>query len=37
MVGLHGREIGTVSLEDATSRQREVAEEYIQMADMLAK
>jgi 6-phosphofructokinase 1 len=37
MVGLHGREIGTVSLEDATSKQREVSEEYIQMADMLAK
>jgi len=37
MVGLHGREIGTVSLEDATSKQREVGEEYIQMADMLAK
>jgi 6-phosphofructokinase 1 len=37
MVGLHGREIGTVSLEDATSKQREVSEEYIEMADMLAK
>jgi 6-phosphofructokinase 1 len=37
MVGLHGREIGTVSLEDATSKQREVGEEYIQMAEMLAK
>ncbi len=37
MVGLHGREIGTVSLEDATTKQRGVSEEYIQMAEILAK
>ena len=37
MVGLHGREIGSVSLEDATSRQRELGEDYVQMAEMLAK
>jgi len=37
MVGLQGRDIGTVPLEEATSNQRNVSEEYIQMADMLAK
>ncbi|MBI5959633.1 MAG: 6-phosphofructokinase [Chloroflexi bacterium] len=37
MVGLHGREIGTVSLEEATSNQRDVSSEYIEMAEMLAK
>ncbi|MEW6579548.1 MAG: 6-phosphofructokinase [Chloroflexota bacterium] len=37
MVGLHGREIGTVSLEDATTKQRAVSEEYISMAEILAK
>lgn len=37
MVGLHGREIGTVSLADATTKQRSVSEEYISMAEILAK
>jgi 6-phosphofructokinase 1 len=37
MVGLHGREIGTVSLEDATTKTRNVADEYIEMAEVLAK
>ncbi len=37
MVGLHGREIGTVSLEDATTKQREVSENYVEMAEMLAR
>jgi 6-phosphofructokinase 1 len=37
MVGLHGREVGTVSLEDATSKQRTVSEEYINMAEILAR
>jgi 6-phosphofructokinase 1 len=37
MVGLHGREIGTVSLADATTRQRGVSEEYVAMADVLSK
>lgn len=37
MVGLHGQEIGTVPLEDATSKMREVGEEYIQMAEILSR
>ncbi len=37
MVGLHGREMGTVSLEDATNRDKLVDNDYIQMADMLAR
>ena len=37
MVGLHGREIGAVSLEDATSKQRAVSEAYVDMAEILAK
>ena len=37
MVGLQGREIGTVSLEDATTKQRNVSEEYVEMAEMLAR
>ncbi|MBN2305210.1 MAG: 6-phosphofructokinase [Anaerolineae bacterium] len=37
MVGLHGPDIGTVSLEDATTKQRAVGEEYVQMAEFLAK
>lgn len=37
MVGLHGREIGTVTLEDATGKQREVSQEYIEMAEILAR
>jgi 6-phosphofructokinase 1 len=37
MVGLHGRDIGTVSLEDATTKQRAVADEYVEMAEILAR
>ncbi|NDJ77338.1 MAG: 6-phosphofructokinase [Chloroflexi bacterium] len=37
MVGLHGREIGTVPIEDAISKQREVSKEYIDMAEVLSK
>lgn len=37
MVGLHGREIGTVNLTDATTKQRSVSEEYISMAEILSK
>lgn len=37
MVGLHGREIGTVTLEEATTKQREVSESYIEMAELLAR
>jgi len=37
MVGLHGRDIGSVTLEDATTRQREVSDEYIEMAEILSK
>ncbi len=37
MVGLHGREIGTVTMDDATTKQREVSEEFIQMADILSR
>jgi 6-phosphofructokinase 1 len=37
MVGLQGREIGTVSLEDATTKQRNVSDEYVEMAEMLAR
>jgi 6-phosphofructokinase 1 len=37
MVGLQGRDIGTVTLEDATTKMREVGDEYIQMADILAR
>jgi len=37
MVGLHGRNIGTVSLADATTKQRSVSEEYVSMAEILAK
>ena len=37
MVGLHGREIGTVSMEDATTKQREVSDEFIEMADILSR
>lgn len=37
MVGLHGRDIGTVSLEDATTKQREVSKEYLKMAEFLSK
>jgi 6-phosphofructokinase 1 len=36
MVGLHGRDIGTVSLEDATTKQRSVSKQYIEMAEILA-
>ena len=37
MVGLDGREVGTVSLEDATSKQRTVSKEYVDMAEILVK
>jgi 6-phosphofructokinase 1 len=37
MVGLHGRDIGTVTLEEATSNTREVGEEYIAMAEVLSR
>lgn len=37
MVGLHGREIGTVSLDDAITKQRSVSEHYIKMAAILSK
>jgi len=37
MVGLHGRDIGTVTLLDATTHERSVTESYVEMADMLAK
>ncbi|MBN1563250.1 MAG: ATP-dependent 6-phosphofructokinase, partial [Anaerolineae bacterium] len=37
MVGLQGSEIGTVSLEDATGKQRTVAKEYVDMAEILVK
>jgi len=37
MVGLHGREIDTVSIEDAITEQREVSKTYIEMADVLSK
>ncbi len=37
MVGLHGRDIGTVTLVEATTKQRSTSESYIEMADMLSK
>jgi len=37
MVALQGREIGAVSIEDATTHQRTVGDEYIDMANILAK
>lgn len=37
MVGLHGRDIGTVTLVEATTKQRSTSENYIEMADMLSK
>ena len=37
MVGLHGRDIGTVEIEDAVGKQREVSPEYIEMAEVLAR
>ena len=37
MVGLQGRDVGTVSLEDATTKAHIVSEEYLEMAKMLAK
>ena len=37
MVGLHGREIGTVTIEEATTKQREVSESYVEMAELLAR
>ncbi len=37
MVGLHGRDIGTVTLEEATTQQREVGDEYIEMAEVLSR
>jgi 6-phosphofructokinase 1 len=37
MVGLDGREIGTVALSEVVSRQREANTEYFEMARMLAR
>jgi 6-phosphofructokinase 1 len=37
MVALQGREIGTVSLEDATTQQREIGEGYFNMAHTLSR
>jgi 6-phosphofructokinase len=37
MVALQGREIGTVSLEDATTLQREIGEGYFNMAYTLSR
>ncbi len=37
MVGLHGREIGTVSIADATSKTRDITEMYVSIADLLAR
>jgi 6-phosphofructokinase 1 len=37
MVALQGREIGTVSLEDATTLQREIGEGYFHMAHTLSR
>ncbi len=37
MVGLEGRDIGTVKIEDAVDKQRAVNPEYIAMADVLAR
>lgn len=37
MVGLHGRDIALVPIEDVTSKQREVNMEYVEMVRMLAK
>jgi 6-phosphofructokinase 1 len=37
MVGLQGREIGTVSLEDATTKQTDLSDEYIEMAAILSR
>ena len=37
MVGLQGSGVGTVSLADATDKSKNVSDEYIQMADMLAR
>jgi hypothetical protein len=37
MVGLHGRDISLVRLEDVTSKQREINMEYVEMVKMLAK
>ncbi len=37
MVGLHGRDISLVPLEEVTSKQREINMEYVEMVRMLAK
>jgi 6-phosphofructokinase 1 len=37
MVGLHGRDIALIPLEEVTSKQREVNMEYVEMVKMLAK
>ncbi|MBN1679480.1 MAG: 6-phosphofructokinase [Anaerolineae bacterium] len=37
MIALDGRDISTVSLEDATTKQRAVSETYFKMAEVLAK
>ncbi|MBN1316621.1 MAG: 6-phosphofructokinase, partial [Anaerolineales bacterium] len=36
MVGLHGKDIGTVPLEEATGRQREVRQEYIDLFNFVS-
>ena len=37
MVGLHGREIGTVSLDEVTDRNRQTDLEYYEIAEILAR
>jgi 6-phosphofructokinase 1 len=37
MVGLQGNELGTVSLEDATTKQTDLSDEYIEMAAILSR
>ena len=37
MVGLHGRDIGTVTLLEATTKERVMTESYLELADILAK
>lgn len=37
MVGLHGRDIGTVTLLDAITNERSITDSYVEMAGMLAR
>ena len=37
MIGLHGRDIAQVPLEEVTSKQREINMEYVEMVKMLAR